>query len=124
MNRSMTCVECPLGCSLSVDIENCKAVRIIGNKCPKGEAYAISEVEDPRRIFTCTVLCSGLELKMLPTRTNHPIPKSRIIEAAQEARKIRVTHPVSMGEVIVKNFLGLPADLIATRPAGTLSSEI
>ena len=124
MNRVITCIECPLGCALSVDVENCKAFRISGNKCPKGEAYAISEVEDPRRVFTCTLLCSGLELKMLPARTSQPIPKSRISEAAQEAKKIKVTHPVSMGEVIVKNFLGLPADLIATRPVGTLSSEI
>ena len=121
MNKLITCIECPLGCTLSADIENCRVVRISGNKCPRGEAYAASEVEDPRRIFTATVLCEGLDLKMLPVRTSRPIPKSRIMDAAAEARKIRISQPVSTGEAIARNFLGLPVDLVATRPAGALS---
>jgi CxxC motif-containing protein len=117
MTKEITCIECPVGCNLVVDIENCRLVKSAGNKCPKGEAYARSEVEDPRRFFTSTVLCLGLDLKMLPVRTSQPIPKSRAIEAGAEVRKIKVTEPVSEGQIVVKSFLGLEADLVATRPA-------
>ena len=111
----MTCIECPKGCALEVDIENCRAVKISGNECPKGEKYAISEVENPMRILTATVLAEGLSVKMVPVRTSRPIPKSRIIEAMEQIRKIRVNRPVSVNEVIVKNFLGIDVTLIATR---------
>ena len=117
MNRQMICIECPLGCVLSVDVENCKLVKVSGNKCLKGEIYAKSEVEDPQRIFTSTVLCVGLDLKMLPVKTNQPIPKSKIIDAGIEVKKIKVTKRVCAGEIIQKDFLGLQADLVATRPA-------
>ncbi len=117
MMKNLTCIECPLGCVLSVDVENCKLAKVSGNKCPKGEIYAKAEVEDPQRIFTSTVLCAGLDLKMLPVRTNQPIPKNKIIDAGFEVKKIKVTKRVCAGDIIKKDFLGLQVDLIATRPA-------
>jgi len=117
MNKRITCIECPKGCSLSVDIENCKAVRIQGQQCPKGEKYAVAEVENPARILTSAVLTRGLGLKMLPVRTNKPIPKSSLMDAMREIRGIRVEKPIHTGEIIVKNFLGLGVDLAATRDA-------
>ncbi len=115
--RQMTCIECPMGCNLIADIENCRLVKASGNKCPKGEAYARSEVENPQRFFTSTVLCLGLDLRMLPVRTSLPIPKPKVIEAGSAVKKIKITEPVSEGQIIVKGFLGLEADLVATRPA-------
>jgi CxxC motif-containing protein len=118
MTKKLTCVECPKGCRLIVDIENSKVIKVTGNKCPKGEPYAAAEIENPVRILTSTVLCLGLGLKMLAVRTDKPIPKSRVFEAIKEIKKIRVTVPLKSGEIIVKNFLGLGVNLIATREAG------
>ena len=115
MTKEIICIECPLGCVLSVDIDNNKVVATRGNKCPKGEAYAVSEVEAPQRFFTATVLAENLEIKMVPVKTDKPIPKAKIIEAALDVKKIRISRPVLVGEPIVKNFLGLGVDLIATR---------
>jgi CxxC motif-containing protein len=115
MIKEITCIECPLSCNLSVDIENCRMVKVSGYKCPKGEAYARSEVENPQRFFTATVLCQGMDLKMLPVRTSQPIPKSRVIEAGLEVRKLRINEGVSAQGIIEKNFLGLGVDLVATR---------
>ena len=117
MTKKLTCIECPKGCVLAVDVENSRVIKVTGNQCPKAEQYAISEIENPSRILTSTVLGQGLILKMIPVRTNKPIPKSRIFEAMAEIKKIRVGRPLTSGEVIVKNFLGLDADLIATRKA-------
>lgn len=115
MTKKITCIECPIGCSLSVDVENCKVVSVSGNKCPKGEKYAISEIENPLRILTSVVLSEGLPLKVVPVRTDNPIPKARILEAMNEIKKIRITKPVTVGEILVPNFLGLNVNIVATR---------
>ncbi len=124
MIKNLTCIECPLGCILSVDVENCKVIKVSGNKCPKGEKYAVSEIENPIRILTSTILCQGLDLKILPVRTDQPIPKARIQESMAEIKKIRVNKPVQAGEIIAKNFLGLGVNLIATRNTDRLNTLI
>lgn len=115
MIRKMICIECPRSCALTVDIENCRIFKVEGNKCPKGAEYARSEVENPVRILTGTVLTQGLALKMVPVRTDQPIPKTKIFEAAAEFKKIKVTKPLHTRDIIVANFMGLGVNLIATR---------
>lgn len=111
----MTCIECPVGCSLSVDIKNSKVVKVSGGKCPKAEKYAVSEVENPVRILTSTVSAEGLSLKMVPVRTDKPIPKRDILRAAEKIKKITLDKPTRVGDIIVKNFLNPGINLIATR---------
>ena len=115
MNKDLICIECPRSCVLKVCIESCRVVKVEGEKCPKGKDYAVSEVENPRRIFTSTVSSRGLVLKMIPVRTDKPIPKERILEAAGEIRKIKVARAVKSGEIIATNILGLRVNLIVTR---------
>jgi CxxC motif-containing protein len=118
MIKKLICIECPKGCALDVDIENCRVVKVTGHQCPKGEKYAASEIEDPRRILTATVLTKGFSLKLLPVRTDRAIPKSRINDAMKAIRNLRITRRVKTGDVIVKDFLGLGVNLIATRELG------
>ena len=117
MIKKITCIECPIGCRLTVDAENSKAIKVTGNECPKGEVYAVSEIENPVRILTSAVLCRGLSLKMISVRTDKPIPKSRIFEAMKEIKRIRVNKPLSAGDIIVKRFMGSEVNLIVTREA-------
>lgn len=117
MIKKLTCIECPKGCNLSVDIENCKAIKVDGAKCPKGIAYAIAEVQNPERILTSTVLAEGLDLKFIPVRTDKPIPKKDLPKAIKEIRKIKIARPVRCGETIKEGFLGLAVNLVATREA-------
>lgn len=122
MNKDLTCIECPRSCVLKVCVESCRVVKVSGEKCPKGKDYAVSEVENPRRIFTSTVSSRGLVLKMIPVRTDKPIPKDRVLEAAGEIRKIKLEKPVKAGEIITENFLNLGVNLLATRNCPPLSS--
>lgn len=115
MTRPLTCIECPKGCLLSIDVENCRIVKVSGNECPKGQMYAIQEIENPMRILTSAVLAEGLSLKMAPVRTDKPIPKSKIMEAMGEIKKIRLKNPIEANSVIVRNFLGLGVNLLVTR---------
>lgn len=113
--KKLTCIECPKSCGLSVDIENCRVVKISGNECPKGEKYAASEIENPVRTLTSTILGNGMPLKMIPVRTDKPIPKARMLEAMDEIKKIRIIRSLKAGETIAENFLGLGVNLVATR---------
>jgi CxxC motif-containing protein len=115
MTNKLTCIECPKGCVLSIDVEDGRVVRVSGHKCPKGQTYAASEIENPVRVLTSTVLAQGLSLKMVPVRTDRPIPKARVLAAMAEVKRIRVDKPLKAGAVVVKGFLGLEANLIATR---------
>jgi CxxC motif-containing protein len=118
VNKIFTCIECPIGCSLSVDIEDCKVVKVSGHKCPKGEEYARSEAENPLRILTSTVLAEGLPVKMVAVRTDAAIPKAKLMEAMAQVKQVRLRKPMAAGEVIIKDLLGLGANLIVT--TGTL----
>lgn len=115
MIKKLTCIECPKGCALTVNVENCRVTEVSGNECPRGQVYAESEIENPVRILTSTAPAIGLSLKMLPVRTDKPIPKHRMEEAAREIKKIRIRKPLRAGDIIVKNFLGLGVSLKAAR---------
>jgi len=117
MIKRLTCIECPKGCLLSIEIESCRVVKVSGNECPKGEEYAVQEIENPMRILTSAVLAEGLSLKMVPVRTDKPIPKSRIMEAMGEIKKLRLKTPVKSDSIIVENFLNLSVNLLSTRNA-------
>lgn len=118
MTKNMICIECPKGCGLSVDIEGCKVVKVLGAKCPKGLSYAVQELENPLRIFTATVLAERLPLKLVPVRTDKPIPKRDLLKARAEIGKIKIAHPLKARDTVMDNFLGLGVKLIATREAG------
>ena len=115
MIKNMVCIECPKGCVMAVDIESDKVVKVHGAKCPKGAAYAVMEIHDPMRVLTATIVSEGLSLKLIPVRTNKPIPKKDILRAMDEIKKIKVKAPVKVGDIIIKNLLGLGVRVIATR---------
>jgi CxxC motif-containing protein len=115
MIKKLVCIECPQGCILSVDMDDNKIVKLTGNKCPKGEKYALSEIENPVRILTSTVLTEGMPLKMIPVRTDKPISKNKIFEAMKEIRRIRVKASLNVGDIIVKDLVEKGVNLVATR---------
>jgi CxxC motif-containing protein len=117
MAKHLICIECPKSCRLDVEEENGAVRQVTGFQCPKGEAYARQEIEDPRRTLTTTVLAKGLELKLVPVRTSKPIPKTKLREAMAVCRKLVLTRPVKINEVLIADLLGLKTDLIATRTA-------
>ena len=105
MLRKITCIDCPQGCQLEVEIENNYVVKVTGNKCEKGVPYAKQEIENPMRVVTTTVLTKGLGLKMVPVRTIRPIPKTNIMAALEEIKKTRLDRPAKAGDMIADNWV-------------------
>ena len=58
--RELTCIVCPVGCRVTVEIEG-EEMRVSGNQCKRGEAYCRQEVSCPVRTVTSLVAVSGSE---------------------------------------------------------------
>lgn len=117
--KKITCTECPKGCLLCIDIEDGKVVSIKGNTCPKGDAFGREEIESPKRFIASTVFARGLELRMVPVRTDKPVPREKMSEVMAIIHLHTQRVPVKCGDVIVHDLLDLDIDLIATRDVNT-----
>lgn len=115
MSNIITCIECPKGCEIEVDLSDGIINRITGNLCHKGDQYARQEIIAPQRILTATVLADNLSLQLVPVRTDKPIPKNKIFEAMGEIHAAVISSPVKAGDVIIHGIVGSDANLIATR---------
>lgn len=111
--KELICIVCPKGCHLKVDEENGYAVT--GNSCPRGAEYGKNELSNPTRMLTSTVCIEGGIYPRLPVKTSLAIPKSLLFAAMDEIAKVRLTAPVTCGQVLIPNLLGTGADLVASR---------
>lgn len=109
MERTLTCIECPRGCTLLVKSENGE-ITVSGNFCPKGEIYGKNEVTNPVRIVTGTVRCKGV---MLPVKTDRAVKKSKIFEVMERLRAVSLLTKVDIGDIIVENVDGEGVNIVA-----------
>ena len=114
MKRELTCIVCPIGCSLLVDIEEGKVINVAGNTCPRGKTYAENECIAPVRTITTSVVCKTGE--MLSVKTDRPIPKEKMAEAMKIINEASPDLPISVGDVIIEDVFG--SKVIATRNIG------
>ncbi len=113
--KELTCIVCPMGCTLKVTMEGKKVLSVSGNSCPRGAKYAETEMTAPTRVLTSTVRVNGGQISLCPVRTKGAIPKESLFDAMKEVNRIKLTAPVHIGEVVLENIAGSGVDLIATR---------
>lgn len=113
--KELICIQCPMGCPLSVTLEDGKVVRVEGNSCPRGDAYGRKEVTNPTRIVTSSVPVEGGEIARVSVKTANDIPKGKIFDIMAEIRKVAVKAPVKLGQVIIPDVCGTGVDVIATK---------
>lgn len=111
--KELTCIICPMGCSVSVSEEENGELRISGNSCKRGEEYAKGEVLCPSRTLTTSVRASNGAI--LSVKSEKPIPKELLFDAVKEIAKSEAKCPVSVGDIIIKNILDTGIDIIATK---------
>ena len=114
--HEIICIVCPRGCNIIVHSIDGKIIDIKGYSCPQGKEYAKREVRMPVRTLMTVVKCKDGDLPVVSVKTSKPIPKEKLIEVSKYLANISVNAPVGIGDIIVKNILGLDADIIATRP--------
>lgn len=112
MKRELTCIVCPIGCQLSVTLEDGVVADVTGNTCPRGKQYAIDECTNPVRTITTTARTSNGGV--IPVKTDRPIPKNLMFACMKEINNAVVTLPAHIGAVVIKNLLNTGADVVVT----------
>lgn len=113
--RELTCIGCPLGCAVTVELEEGAVVRVTGNTCPRGDAYARKEVTHPTRIVTSTVRVRGGAAPMVSCKTRSDVPKDAIFAVVRALKTVEVPAPVAIGDVVLADAAGTGVDVIATK---------
>lgn len=140
VTRELTCINCPLGCQVSVTYEEVRGassgsgalpdaptasggsritiLSVSGNSCPRGDKYARTEVTDPRRTVTTTVPVVGSDTeRMVSVKTASDIPKGKIFDCVTAVHAAIAHAPVHIGDVIVPNVCDTGVDVVATKNA-------
>ena len=139
--RELTCIVCPIGCSLSVDFFSAEedasgakndqqVFKITGNRCPRGAVYAREEIFAPKRVVTATC---GIALnaqnshpgnsawnsltapRRVPVKTSTPCPKEKISELLGDIYSLKVSLPVKAGDKLIADWQGRGIDVVAVR---------
>ncbi|MDE7258684.1 MAG: DUF1667 domain-containing protein [Lachnospiraceae bacterium] len=113
--RNLICINCPMGCPLTVEMDGDEVVNVSGNTCKRGDTYGRKEVTNPTRIVTSTVKVTGGEADMVSVKTKQDIPKGKIFECVKALKDVEVQAPVHIGDVIVSDVAGTGVDVVATR---------
>ncbi len=111
MEKKLTCIVCPLGCELCVELGDKTVKAVSGNTCPRGKKYAESEITNPMRTVTSTVRCA--DGSILPVKTDREIPKGKITECMGIINNTVARLPICVGDVIIKDVFG--ANIVATQ---------
>ena len=123
-NTELTCINCPLGCALTVASENGSVLSVTGNTCQRGEAYARAEITAPVRIVTTSVPVAGGSCPMVSVKTASAIPKDKIFDCISALKNVTATAPIAIGDVILQNVAGTGIDMVATRDVSTHETPI
>ena len=115
MEQTVTCINCPVGCRMTVTMSGSgEFVSVSGNICPRGAAYAKQECTLPERMITAVIPAAGSDMP-LSVKTSKPVPKKMIPDVMRELSRLRVSAPVTSGQVVLSDVLGSGADIVATR---------
>lgn len=133
MDRScqVICIGCPNGCLVTAKKKEDGSFEITGNKCPKGEEYAINEFTAPMRNISSTIQCEvgqsstaqGISAQSetqkvgtvrVSCKTSREIPKEKIFEVMEIIRNTSVNSPIAVGDVLIANVAGTGVNIVAT----------
>lgn len=113
MERILTCIVCPRGCTLKVELsDEGKVLSVTGNACKRGVIYAEAECTHPMRTVTSTVRCQ--DGVVVACKTSGTVPKERVFDVMKAINGVSANNDLQIGDVIIENVLGLGVDVVAT----------
>lgn len=118
VSKTLICIGCPVGCLITVESGERGELLITGNTCPKGEAYAKTEVTAPKRMITSYIEVRGGNERVVSVKTQGEIPKGKITACMNEIRSARVQAPVALGDILIKDVANTGVSIVATATVG------
>ena len=113
--KNLICINCPLGCMLTVVMDGKEIVSVAGNTCRRGDTYARKELTDPTRIVTSTVRVLGGSESMVSVKTKEDIPRGKVLECVRALKDVVLPAPVKIGDVILEDAAGTGVSIVATK---------
>jgi CxxC motif-containing protein len=113
--KEMICISCPIGCHLTVTLDDNEEIHVTGNKCKRGEQYGREELLAPKRVVTATVRVDSSQVRRLPVKTDTALPKEHINDLLNELYRLTISPPVKLGDPIIENIEGTGVNLVASR---------
>ena len=117
MEHQITCINCPVGCRMTVLVEDGVVKEVTGNSCLRGKNYAMQECVAPERMVTAVVTVQNSDMPV-SVKTRTPIPKNKIFECMKQISSLKLYAPIKMGDVICPDVCGTGVDVIATKAIG------
>lgn len=115
MRKEYTCIICPNGCEIEAEVEGARIISVAGAACKQGEKYVEQELTNPQRNIATSVFVKDGEIPLVSVRLTSAIPRAKVFDVVKEIKKIRLTAPVAMGQVVLQNVLGLDSDVVTTK---------
>ncbi len=112
--KNLICIGCPMGCPMTVTVENGQVTAVSGNTCKRGSDYARREVTAPARVLTTTVRVDHGAAPVVPVRTRGEVPKAQLMDCVRALRDLRLEAPIAAGQVLCSDLCGTGVPLIAT----------
>lgn len=109
----MICIVCPNGCRMDVK-RNGSEITVVGNKCKRGEAFAINELTDPKRSVTTSVRTTVKGYPVVSVKTDGEIPKDKVFELMKLCAEVTIDKALPIGSVVLSNLFGVGVNLITT----------
>ena len=122
-NVSMTCIICPMGCTMDVELEcttnengeegAVKVLSVKDNGCKRGALYAQKEFQNPTRTLTTTIAVKGGQLPLVPVKTVGEVPKKMLFQCMEIIKRSVCKAPVKRGDVLIYDILGTGVNVAA-----------
>ena len=114
----LTCIICPMGCSMEVEVEtdadgHKKVLSVKDNGCKRGEQYAAKELQNPTRTLPSTIKVNGGVLPVVPVKTAGEVPKNMLLQCMEVVRRANCKASVKRGDILLYDLLGTGINVIA-----------
>lgn len=113
--RELTCIGCPIGCSLLIELGENGELKVTGNNCKIGNSYAIKEFTNPTRVITTTVVVNNGDISQVSVKSEKDVEKSKIFDCLKALKNLTIDAPIYIGDVIYENIEGTEVNIIATK---------
>ena len=115
--QQITCLNCPLRCSIDVEYDESSIYIIEGNNCERGYRFAIDKLDLPNRNAFAYVKVANSSAKTVKVITTKPISRDLIPMLEEELAKITLNAPVKVQDLVIANVFNTGVDIVAASQA-------
>ena len=113
----MTCIICPMGCTMEVTTQgqgsSLQVINVTDNGCKRGPEYAQKELLNPTRTLTTTITVLNGNLNVVPVKTAGEVPKKMLLQCMEVIRRATVQAPIKTGDILLRDILGTGINVVS-----------